>query len=58
MDKFGVETTRITRVCPRCGELAIREGSVLLCPSHGSAPFELPKKDLHGHPEDTEEEGS
>ena len=26
--------------CPECGQKLTRHGSVLLCPTHGSAPFE------------------
>lgn len=50
MDKFGVETTRITRVCPLCGKEPTRHGSVLLCPTHGSKPFELPDPETDAGP--------
>jgi len=52
MDKFGVETTRIVRVCPVCGQAPKRSGAVLLCPTHGSAPFELPSTEDDGKHED------
>lgn len=47
MDKFGVHTASpegkhgsANAHCPRCGKEARRVGAVLLCPEHGSAPFE------------------
>lgn len=55
MDKFGVETTRVARVCPICGTVPRKEGAVLLCTSHGSRPFELPvteKDAISPDPED------
>jgi hypothetical protein len=53
MTKFGVdETTGVNQEklekaaaegCPECGEKLTKHGSVLLCPKHGSAPFEKEK---------------
>lgn len=40
MEKFGVETPRSAPVCPLCGQPTRRQGAVLLCPTHGSEPFE------------------
>ena len=40
MDKFGVETTKVMRVCPLCGRIPSVVGTVLLCLEHGSEPFE------------------
>lgn len=40
MEKYGVETPDHARRCPRCGETPLRQGAVLLCPIHGSEPFE------------------
>jgi uncharacterized Zn finger protein (UPF0148 family) len=50
MDKFGVDQTsgldqerlekRAAKGCPACGKELIKHGSVLLCPIHGSEPFE------------------
>ena len=57
MDKFGVDTqdpdagdpdhktadAKGDIRCPKCGALAVHEGYVILCPVHGSEPFE-PRK--------------
>ena len=49
MEKYGVDESRdITRkvgtakptTCPECGAQVTRHGSVVLCPTHGSKPFE------------------
>lgn len=50
MNKFGVDQTsgldsramekRAAEGCPTCGKALIKHGSVLLCPTHGSEPFE------------------
>lgn len=50
MDKLGVDETTgrsqeqlekmAAHGCPECGEKLTKHGSVLLCPTHGSAPFE------------------
>lgn len=49
MDKFGVDETNAKtaktasdgeRKCPECGEVLKQHGNVLLCPTHGSKPFE------------------
>lgn len=52
MDKFGVDQgrdedneKRASEGCPKCGKKLIEQGKVLLCPIHGSEPFEQePKK--------------
>lgn len=58
MDKYGVDESvdgeRLEKLaakgCPECGKKLIKHGSVLLCPTHGSEPFEHPenKKGEHG----------
>jgi len=50
MSKFGVDETTghdqeqlekmAAQGCPECGSKLTKHGSVLLCPKHGSAPFE------------------
>ncbi len=40
MDKYGVDTTETADNCPLCGKKVLRSGTVLRCPTHGSAPFE------------------
>lgn len=48
MDKFGVDEStdqeRLEKMasqgCPICGAKVIRHGSVLMCPIHGTEPFE------------------
>lgn len=40
MEKYGVETPKRADTCPRCGAPLERHGAVLLCPTHGSEPFE------------------
>jgi hypothetical protein len=52
MDKFGVDEgvnqeeleKAATDGCPVCGKKPTRHGNVLLCPVHGSEPFEQNKK--------------
>jgi uncharacterized Zn finger protein (UPF0148 family) len=49
MDKFGVDesqtqqTKQAQQGCPSCGAKLERHGRVLLCPTHGSEPFEQKK---------------
>jgi nucleoid DNA-binding protein len=53
MDKLGVDTStgrddeqlekEAAEGCPECGSELTKHGSVLLCPVHGSAPFETKK---------------
>jgi len=48
MEKYGVDeqakpgekqaSSEVT--CPRCGSLCTAHGTVFLCPTHGSEPFE------------------
>ena len=50
MSKFGVDETsnvdqeRLEKMaasgCPECGSKVTKHGNTLLCPNHGSAPFE------------------
>lgn len=50
MSKYGVDTTsgldqeamekRAVRGCPICSKQLVKYGSVLICPTHGSEPFE------------------
>jgi hypothetical protein len=52
MDKFGVDEgvnqeeleKRASEGCPVCGKKPIRQGNVLLCPDHGSEPWENKEK--------------
>lgn len=58
MEKYGVDENTGTnqeqlekqaaKGCPECGSELTKHGSVLLCPKHGSAPFEQPQEDGHG----------
>ena len=53
MEKYGVDETTPVRGedleklaakgCPSCGREVIRHGSVLMCPVHGTEPFERSK---------------
>ena len=53
MEKYGVdETTNVdqkkmekaaSQGCPECGAKVERHGNVVLCPTHGSKPFETEK---------------
>jgi hypothetical protein len=48
MDKFGVDETADQSVmekaaaegCPLCGAAVTRHGNIMVCPKHGTAPFE------------------
>jgi uncharacterized Zn finger protein (UPF0148 family) len=50
MSKYGVDETSgrdqreleklAAKGCPECGKQLTKHGSILLCPTHGSAPFE------------------
>jgi RNA polymerase subunit RPABC4/transcription elongation factor Spt4 len=51
MNKYGVDETKgpdlekqATQGCPVCGKTPERHGNVLMCPVHGSEPFETEKK--------------
>jgi len=52
MEKYGVDESVDTESmekaaadgCPLCGRTLVRHGSTLLCPEHGSAPFEKERK--------------
>lgn len=51
MEKYGVDETTghdpeqleklAAKGCPECGSALTKHGSVLICPTHGSAPFEV-----------------
>lgn len=53
MEKYAVDETteqvdlekRAAQGCPECGSKLERHGNVLICPKHGSAPFEKKKED-------------
>lgn len=48
MDKYGVDENAIqvdldkvaSQGCPECGAKLTRHGNTVLCPKHGSKPFE------------------
>jgi len=49
MEKYGVDETvddqealekKASEGCPECGAKLVRQGTVLLCPKHGTEPFE------------------
>lgn len=49
MEKYGVDTSvedqealekKANAGCPECGQKLARQGAVLLCPTHGTEPFE------------------
>lgn len=49
MEKYGVDERvddqeelekKASKGCPICGRPAARQGNVLLCPEHGTEPFE------------------
>jgi len=48
MEKFGVDEgvdqdaleKAAAEGCPKCGKALVKHGSVLMCPEHGSEPFE------------------
>lgn len=52
MEKLGVDESvnqeELEKVaaqgCPECGEPVRREGNILICPKHGTAPFEKKKE--------------
>lgn len=51
MDKFGVDENvdseglekMANEGCPLCGKKPTRHGNILICPTHGSEPFEKKK---------------
>ena len=51
MDKLGVDESIDQEVlekaaaegCPECGSELIKEGRLLICPKHGTEPFERKK---------------
>lgn len=46
MDKYGVDETgkglnkEAAKNCPECGAALEKHGSVVVCPKHGTEPFE------------------
>jgi uncharacterized Zn finger protein (UPF0148 family) len=52
IDKFavdeGTDDEQLAKLasqgCPKCGKPPVRQGRVLLCPVHGSEPFEQATK--------------
>jgi hypothetical protein len=48
MEKYGVNEhvdsealeKKASDGCPKCGKAPTRHGSILMCPDHGSEPFE------------------
>jgi uncharacterized Zn finger protein (UPF0148 family) len=52
VEKLGVDETldgeelekQAAQGCPECGQKLTRHGHVLICPTHGSEPFEKNKK--------------
>lgn len=53
MEKYGVDQSvedqeklekRANEGCPECGKGLIKHGQVLMCPTHGSEPFEQTKR--------------
>lgn len=52
MEKYGVNESvnqerlekQAAKGCPECGSNLNKHGSVLLCPVHGSSPFEMPQE--------------
>lgn len=50
MDKYGVDESvdqealekKAASGCPRCGKDLVKHGSVVMCPDHGTEPFEQP----------------
>lgn len=59
MEKYAVDESvnqeRLEKVaakgCPECGSELTKHGSVLLCPVHGSSPFEMPQESGNGSEE-------
>jgi hypothetical protein len=52
MEKYGVDESatpelekKAAQGCPVCGRKPERHGNVLMCPVHGSEPFETEKKE-------------
>jgi len=53
MEKYAVDESKdqdrlekaAAQGCPECGAKLEKHGAVLLCPAHGSKPFEGEKKD-------------
>lgn len=51
MEKLGVDEgidqeeleKKATQGCPICGATPVRHGNTLVCPTHGSEPFESEK---------------
>lgn len=58
MEKYGVDEStgvdqeqlekRAAKGCPECGKELTKHGSVLMCPVHGTEPFEKPQEGSHG----------
>ena len=50
MDKYGVDESATekeklaSKGCPECGRAPERHGNLLVCPVHGTEPFERPKE--------------
>ncbi len=52
MEKYAVDESvnqeslekQAAKGCPQCGSDLTKHGSVLLCPVHGSSPFEVPQQ--------------
>lgn len=52
MEKYGVDESvnqeqlekRAAKGCPECASKLEKHGSVLICPVHGSSPFEMPQQ--------------
>lgn len=48
MEKYGVDETKkqqdpeklASQGCPDCGQTLVKHGQVLMCPTHGTEPFE------------------
>lgn len=49
MEKYGVDEgtgdqeileKKAAQGCPICGKTPVRQGTVLMCPDHGTEPFE------------------
>lgn len=60
MEKYGVDESvnqeklekQAAKGCPECASKLEKHGSVLICPVHGSAPFEMPQESgSHGNKE-------
>jgi len=51
LEKYGVDENvdgedlekKAAEGCPKCGAKPVRHGKLLMCPTHGSEPFEQPK---------------